>query len=376
LRSLSASFGTLAVPVAWRAAREWFESSRAGLIAAALVAFNPFFVWYSQEARSYALLVLMAALSLLFLVQALRNPTARALALWAFTAALALLTHYFAAFLLVPEAIWLVWSLRRRAWLAVAAPSAVALALIPLAVHQRDLGHTAFIADLGLGRRIVDLPKKLVTGELGTPTPLIGPLAGAVAAAALVYALRTRPPRLLLALAVAAALVPFVLAIAGSDYLLPRNLIAVYVPVVLVAAAGLGAAGKLGVAGAAVICAVALTVNVEVTADAKLQRDDWRGAASALGPAEAVVVAPEYESKSLRLYAHDLEPIPPQGVDVTQVVTVANGRPPQAPPPPPGFTEQSRTTTESYVLTRYTAAAPQHLAAAPGTLIPQKGTSP
>src|SRR4051794_41415640 len=103
LRSLSAVFGILTVPVAWRAAREWFDSARAGLIAAALVAFNPFFVWYSQEARSYSLLVLMAALSLLFLGRALRNPSPRALALWAIAAALALLTHYFAAFLLVPE---------------------------------------------------------------------------------------------------------------------------------------------------------------------------------------------------------------------------------------------------------------------------------
>jgi hypothetical protein len=377
-------FGTIAVPVAWRAAREWFAergapvATRSGLIAAALVAFNPFFVWYSQEARSYSLLVLLAALSLLFLGRALRNPTPRALALWSLTAALALLTHYFAAFLLVPEALWLLRVHRgRETWVATGAATAVALALIPLALHQRDLGHTAFIADLGLGRRIVDLPKKLVTGELGTPTPLIGPLAGLIAAAALVYALiRVRPSRVLAILAAAAALVPLVAAVAGSDYLLPRNLIAVYVPVLLATAAGLAAARRLGIAGAAVICAVALTVNVEVASDAKLQRDDWRGAARALGPAQAVVVTPEYESKPLRLYARELAPIPPQGADVTRLVTISNGRPPHAAPPPQGFTEQSRTTTPSYVITRYAAPAPQHLAAAPGILIPQKGTNP
>ena len=97
LRSLSALVGTLTVPVAWRAAREWFSGApRAGLVAAALVAFNPFFVWYSQEARSYSRLVLMAMLTLLFLGR--RNYW-----LWALTAGLALLTHYFAAFLVVPE---------------------------------------------------------------------------------------------------------------------------------------------------------------------------------------------------------------------------------------------------------------------------------
>jgi hypothetical protein len=251
----------------------------------------------------------------------------------------------------------------------------VAAALAPLAIHQRDLGHTAFIADLGLGRRIIDLPKKLVTGELGTPTPLIGPLAGLVAAAAIVYALRAKPARTLLLLAAAAALVPLVLAIAGSDYLLPRNLIAVYVPIILVAAAGLARAGRLGTAAAALVCAVALTVNIEVATDAKLQRDDWRGAAKALGPTQAVIVTPEYETKSLRVYADHLTPIPPRGAHVTQVATIANGRPPHAPPPPQGFTEQSRTTTPSYTLTRYTAPAPRQLAAAPGILI-QKGTAP
>jgi uncharacterized membrane protein len=405
LRSLSALFGTIAAPVAWRAAREWF-SPAAGLIAAALVAVNPFFVWYSQEARSYALLVLTAALSLLFLARALRSPTPRALALWALAAALTLLTHYFAVFVLVPEAIWLLWTVRgrgepaagataraasaRAAWLAVGGVVAVGLALVPLAVHQRDLGHTSFIADLSLRSRVVDLPKKLVTGELGTPTPLIGPLAGLVALAAIAYALlRDRPrtgarPRgtaaALVAIAVAAALVPLVLALLGADYLLPRNAIALFVPLILVLAAGLGAANRLGIAGAAVICAVALVVNAEVATDAKLQRDDWRGAAKALGPAtttdRAVVVDPDYDSKPLRLYAHGLAPIPPQGADVAEVVTIASARPPVAKPPPTsGFTATSHTATPSYVLTRYTAQTPQHVAAAPGVLI-QKGTQP
>ena len=377
LRSLSALFGTLAVPVAWRAAREWF-SPRAGLLAAALVAFNPFFVWYSQEARSYALLALMAALSLLFLGRALRERTGRACASWALVAALGLCTHYFAAFLLVPEAIWLVWATRERAAFAAAgALAAVIAALAPLAIHQRDLGHTAFIADLGLGRRIVDLPKKLVTGELGTPTPLIGPLAGLIAAAAIAYALRERPARMLIALAASAALVPLVLAVAGSDYLLPRNLIAIYVPLVLVAAAGLGAAGRLGLAGVVVICAVALTVNVEVASEAKLQRDDWRGAAEALGPAtepRAVVVTPEFAKRPLRLYAGALPDMPAPPVPVREVVAIENDRPPPATvAPPAGFTEVSRVRTPSYVLVRFRSPMARPVTSSTAAILLQKG---
>jgi 4-amino-4-deoxy-L-arabinose transferase-like glycosyltransferase len=403
LRSLSALFGTIAVPVVWRTAREWFGSARAGLIAAALVAFNPFFVWYSQEARSYSLLVLMAALSLLWFGRVLRDRTGRAFAGWAVVAALALLTHYFAAFLLVPEAIWMLWVTRERAaWMAAGVLAAVGAALAPLAIHQRDLGHTAFIADLGLGRRLADLPKKLVTGELGTPTPLIGPLAGLIAVAAIAWALargaggaggaegpaRTEPAGaagpgdgpaapataaaaapagrgrvvLLLGLVAAAGAVPLVLALAGSDYLLPRNVIALYVPLVLAVAAGLGNAGRLGTAGAIAICAVALIVNIEVTSDAKLQRDDWRGAARALGPTtagpRAVIVSPDYAKRPLRLYAGSLPPLPP-GTAVTEVDLIVNARPPSPPPAaPPPFRQASTKQTPSYVLTRYVSSAP------------------
>src|SRR4051812_5533257 len=222
LRSLSALFGPLAVPAAGGAAREWFGAPRAGLVGAALVAFNPFFVWYSQEARAYSLLVLMAALTLLFLAR-------RSYGWWALTAALALCTHYFAAFLLVPEAIWLLWPDRRNrsAWLAIGSVVAVAIALIPLALHQRDLGHTSFIADLSFRIRVTDLPKKLVTGELGTPTPLIGPLAGLIALSAIAYALwRVRPARAMVAIAAFAALTPLVLAGGGAPLVLPRHPIA------------------------------------------------------------------------------------------------------------------------------------------------------
>jgi hypothetical protein len=134
-----------------------------------------------------------------------------------------------------------------------------------------------------------------------------------------------------------------------------------------------GLRGRLGLAGAAAICAVALAVNVEVATEAKLQRDDWRGAAKALGPAHetrVVVVTPPYAKKPLRLYAGSLPPLPPQGADVREVVAIVNGRPPKDPAPPPGFTEVSRVRTPSYVLVRYRAPTARHFA---GVALLQKG---
>ena len=61
LRALSALFGTVAVPVSYLATTRLLGSRRAGLVVAALAAFNPLLIWYSQEARAYELLVLMGA---------------------------------------------------------------------------------------------------------------------------------------------------------------------------------------------------------------------------------------------------------------------------------------------------------------------------
>src|SRR6202044_4007053 len=57
LRLPSALAGIATVPVAWAIGRE-LEGRRgrgAAAVCAALVAVNPLFVWYSQEARAYAL---------------------------------------------------------------------------------------------------------------------------------------------------------------------------------------------------------------------------------------------------------------------------------------------------------------------------------
>jgi mannosyltransferase len=105
LRSLSAVFGVATVAAVWAAGRE-LVSERAGLVAAALAALNPFLVWYSQEARAYALLALLCAVSFWLFARALKRPNeVGALAWWAVASALAIATHYFAALTVVPEAI-------------------------------------------------------------------------------------------------------------------------------------------------------------------------------------------------------------------------------------------------------------------------------
>ena len=53
------------------------RAPRPAIAAAAIVAVNPLFVWYSQEARAYALFVLSAALAMLCFLRAERRADAR-----------------------------------------------------------------------------------------------------------------------------------------------------------------------------------------------------------------------------------------------------------------------------------------------------------
>ncbi|MEA2375947.1 MAG: mannosyltransferase [Thermoleophilaceae bacterium] len=374
LRSLSALFGVATVPVAFAAAREAF-SHRAALIAAALVAVNPYFVWYSQEARAYALLVLLSTVALLYFLRAERDAgDRRSLWLWALAGALALLTHYFAAFLLVPEAAWLLYRHRARVAPALGALVAVGAALLPLALAQRDAGHTLFITDIPFGERLAAVPKKIVTGELGTPTPAIGPLAGVAVVAGLLLALfatrggERRGAWLLAGLAGAVAVIALALKLAGQDYFFARNTIEVFIPIALLLGAGF-AAVRPGALGAATVIGVGLAVVVQVSVNPSLQRDDWRGLARALGPARAaraLVLTPEVAKAPLGLYARGLGPLPSGGgALVRELDLIAGARPPRfaVPPAPAGFRLASVRRTPSWELVRY--VTPRSLPLAP-----------
>src|SRR5215211_6031275 len=219
LRSLSALLGTLCVPAFWLAARE-LVSRRAALMVAALAAFSPILVWHSQEARAYSLLLLLGALAVLFFARSLRDGEGRDLAAWAAFSALALTAHYFAIFLVLPEAIWLLARAgdRRRAAIATALPVATGLALLPLAVHQKSLDLASFIRSDPVLERAARAPKQFLVGFDAPLEVLLAVAAAVIAAAGAVIALR-RPTRgvvIAAALGAAAFGIPLLLALADA----------------------------------------------------------------------------------------------------------------------------------------------------------------
>ncbi len=113
VRSLSAGAAACAVPALYGLGRRLF-SERAGVTAALLLALNPFFVQYAQNARSYALLVALVTLSSYLFVGALRHPSVSLRWGYAATTALAIYAHYVAAYAIVVH-VGALLATRRRA---------------------------------------------------------------------------------------------------------------------------------------------------------------------------------------------------------------------------------------------------------------------
>ncbi len=278
---------------AWRAAAIT-PAQRAGVIAAALTACSGLLIWYSQEARSYELLVLLTSVALLAFAYARADPTPRALTVWVIACALSLVTHYYAAMIVVPEAAWLLWEhgRLRRVQVAVGLALACGAALIPLAVSENATGRDSWIAHSPFGLRIAQVIPQFL---LGTGAPARKPLkfvAIALALVALAYLLvghrpvaaERRGALLAAGLAIAGFVITLLLAAAGSDFLITRNIIVLWLPAAIAVAGGLTVApSRVRIAVATGLCGIGLAAAIGVDADYNLQRPNWRPVASALG---------------------------------------------------------------------------------------------
>jgi mannosyltransferase len=336
LRALSALAGTALIGIAYLSGRE-LVSRRAGLLTAAFVAVSPFMIWYSQEAREYMLVATFCGASLLCFVRALRDPSARRIAWWAGFSVLALLTHYFAGFLIAPQALWLLYKARSRASLiAVVVVGLVELALVPLLVSHATASLLGFITGTHLSTRVQAVPVAFFLGPpFGTSALSYGLIGAAVLAGALIVLLivggepdELRGVGVAGVLAAVVLLVPLVLALLGKDYYIERALIPAWLPLAIVLAAGC-TTRRLRIPGA-VLAAIVLAGFaygvVRINNDAQYQRPDWRAVAKALGSpsrTRAVIVYDGLATDPLALYLRGVPWKEPAGrVGVTEVDVV------------------------------------------------------
>lgn len=105
LRWPSLACGVLTVPVLAFVAHR-LAGRRAAAAIAVAAAGNPFLVWYSQEARMYALVAVLTAAVATAALRARRGGAARWWAATGILAALAVYTHYWAALILLCAMLW------------------------------------------------------------------------------------------------------------------------------------------------------------------------------------------------------------------------------------------------------------------------------
>lgn len=382
IRFFSALVGVAAVPVAYLVARE-LGSRRGALIAAALVALSPWLVWFSQQARAYSLVIPLSGLSFLYFLRSLKDGRRRTLMAWGAWSALAIATHYFAIFIVAAEAAWLVRALRDRlrpVLPALAIVGAVALALVPLALAQRSGGHAdEMIENSGsLALRVAQVPKQSLLGYDAPSEAVLAALAAVLAAVGIVLALRSangsrRALRVTAGVATAAVIVPVGLAAAGFDYVVTRNVLPSWLP--LAAVAGIGfATRRAGRAAALALCSVFALIVISVAVTPSYQREDWRGAARSLGPADvprAILLTPPSPPEPFTVYLPGLTTLPQRGASVQEIDVVAvantNARPgadrslPEAAgiePPLAGFRLVGQERGDTFRTVRFKAARP------------------
>jgi mannosyltransferase len=332
----------------------------AGLLAAALTAAAPFLVWYAQEARTYALVALLCGAATVRFLDALEDPSRRHLVQWGLLAALGLGAHYFAGFLLIPQAVVLVWRLRARALPGVAFPLAAGLALLPLLLAQRDNG-VDWVSESSLASRVADVAKHWVAGPFGTPADALGALGVAVLGAGALLALSHARGRLLGGVIAAALAGPVALALLGEDYVLDRYLIGALVPLIALAAAGFAQAGRPAAVAGAALALLFTGFTVATVLDEELHREDWRALAERLPEGPLAIVVTRDGEPPLDVYVERGAPLT-ERIEVREVVTAASHRfgraRPATPPAPAGFRVLERREGPTTTVVRYGAKAP------------------
>jgi mannosyltransferase len=320
--ALSLLIALACVPVAWWGGRLLFGATT-GWMAAVLAAANPFLTQYAQETRMYALVTLLGLVALICWLQAFAGDPpgdgrVRRGAALGFAASFAamLYTHNWGLFFGFGTAVAGLMLLalaspreRRRllrtAVLAYGGAALLYLPWVPTFLYQ--IAHTGApwsnppdLADLA------SVPARLL-GETAE-------IALVLAAGAGLVAILSRPPgggltrsaRVVVALAVVG--ISIVVLAWVSSQLTPawalRYLAAAVPPFLLLAAAGLGHAGRLGIAG--LVLAVALSVAADRPPGEKSNvRDIAEAVAPSLQPGDLVVATQPEQVPVLAYYLPD-----------------------------------------------------------------------
>ena len=145
-RYLSVLFGLLAIPLLYGLAKRLIPDKRTGeavaLLAAFLLAVNPYQIWHSQDVRNYTVWPTLSLASLWLMLRALKEDRRSLWVGYAITALASLYSHYYDVFILVFANLYVFlvhWKDRRllKRWIPVQVLLAVLYLPYPLVISSR-----------------------------------------------------------------------------------------------------------------------------------------------------------------------------------------------------------------------------------------------
>jgi dolichyl-phosphate-mannose-protein mannosyltransferase len=303
LRAPSLIAGALTIPLVYLLGLRTI-SRRGALLTVAFTALSPFMIYYSAEARAYAVMMALVIASTLSMLLAVQSGRVRWWVAYGACSCAAFYTHYTSAFVLAAALVWLFWAHPEARRPAVLANLAAAAALIPwlpglindfrsptlniLSVLSPftpahvadDLGHWAVGYPYATAGSLARLPGIAALILLGTAMVL--------GAAGLVLRLRRRAARTAIdrhvALVVGCALaVPVgeaLISAAGNHIFGVRNLAASWPFLALSFAAMLSAAGRRISLIASALAVIGIGVGGFKMLTPRFHRPDYQGAAA------------------------------------------------------------------------------------------------
>lgn len=292
LRAPSLIAGVLTIPLVYLLGMRTV-GRRAALVATAFTVLSPFMIYYSAEARGYALMVVLVLGSTLAMLAALDDGRARWWVLYAVCSCAAVYTHYTSVFALTGQLLWLLWCHPEARRPALIANVGAAVAFVPwLSGLRGDLSSTTTdilsalqpftwsYVKTSLMHWVIGYPYATPISRIrdlpGIPALLLIVLGLALALVGHLHRLRgrlhlDRRVALVLVLALSVPIGEAIASAVGSNLLGTRNLAASWPALALCLAAFLVSAGRrLGAVAAA------LMIGAFALASAKLFDDDFR----------------------------------------------------------------------------------------------------
>jgi Dolichyl-phosphate-mannose-protein mannosyltransferase len=317
--------GTAAIPLVYLLGMRTV-SRAAGLVAAAVMALSPFMIYYSTEARSYALMIALLIGSTLALLAAVESRRARWWVVYAVCSCGALYSHYTAVFPLAAQFVWALWAHREAIRALLLANLGVLLGFAPWipgfiddsnSPTQKILSSlepfTYHAVRLALENWSVGYPYVRTAAVPGNLAALLIAAGVVIAAAAgglrawrwlrssslpLGAALRRIPPGIVLVamLALATPVGEAVYSAFGTNLLGARNMNASWPGLALAIGAVVTAAGPMLSFACAALVISGFAIGGVKTLEARFARIDYRDATGAIekrwAPGDAVVDVP------------------------------------------------------------------------------------